>query len=166
MRGATTPLAENKTPFHFPIFLSLSLPPRKKGRKDRNESLNIGDCKTAPLQSELEKKGRWRSSSSSRRNEGMLTRPTFMEMHPLIYPASPACSRLCLTSVLRQVYYPLFFSSPPPSTSAELRSRGWIVISGRIGGGSFSLRGEGGGGGELFLRGRRKIRFEGVQRRI
>lgn len=39
--------------------------------------------------------------------EGMLTRclaPTFMEMHPLIYPGS-ACSRLCLTSVLREVYY-------------------------------------------------------------
>lgn len=39
--------------------------------------------------------------------EGMLTRcsaPTFMEMHPLIYPSS-ACSRLCLTSVLREVYH-------------------------------------------------------------
>jgi len=39
--------------------------------------------------------------------KGMLTRcsaPTFMEMHLLIYPGS-ACSRLCLTSVLREVYY-------------------------------------------------------------
>ena len=46
---------------------------------------------------------------SCARNRGMLTRcsaSTFMEMHPLIYPASPACSRLCLTSVLAEVYYP------------------------------------------------------------
>ena len=34
MRGATTPLAENKTPFHFPIFLSLSLSPTKEERKE------------------------------------------------------------------------------------------------------------------------------------
>lgn len=49
----------------------------------------------------------------------MLTRcsaPTFMEMHPLIYPASPACSRLCLTSVLREVYYPARPLSPPRSS--------------------------------------------------
>lgn len=51
----------------------------------------------------------------------MLTRcsaPTFMEMHPLIYPGS-ACSRLCLTSVLREVYYPspLFSSLPRPYRS-------------------------------------------------
>lgn len=50
--------------------------------------------------------------------EGMLTRcsaPTFMEMHPLIYPGS-ACSRLCLTSVLREVYYLTGERSPrPPS---------------------------------------------------
>lgn len=67
--------------------------------------------------------------------EGMLTRclaPTFMEMHPLIYPGS-ACSRLCLTSVLREVYYltardllALFFpfpfvqSPPTPVTSPPL----------------------------------------------
>lgn len=55
------------------------------------------------------------------RNEGMLTRcsaPTFMEMHPLIYPG-PACSRLCLTSVLREVYYP-----PRPPFSASPASFG------------------------------------------
>lgn len=45
----------------------------------------------------------------------MLTRcsaPTFMEMHPLIYPGR-ACSRLCLTSVLREVYYPPGPPRPP-----------------------------------------------------
>lgn len=43
-----------------------------------------------------------------------------MEMHPLIYPASsPACSRLCLTSVLREVYYPL----PTPLLFPSLRLR-------------------------------------------
>lgn len=57
----------------------------------------------------------------------MLTRcsaPTFMEMHPLIYPGS-ACSRLCLTSVLREVYYPspLFPSLPFPSLPHPYRSR-------------------------------------------
>lgn len=57
------------------------------------------------------------------RNEGMLTRcsaPTFMEMHPLIYPG-PACSRLCLTSVLREVYYPPSPPSPPFPPSPTLR---------------------------------------------
>jgi len=46
----------------------------------------------------------------------MLTRcsaPTFIEMHPLIYPGS-ACSRLCLTSVLREVYYLTGERSPCP----------------------------------------------------
>lgn len=54
----------------------------------------------------------------ARENRGMLTRcsaPTFMEMHPLIYPASLACSRLCLTSVLAEVYYPARPLSPPLS---------------------------------------------------
>lgn len=56
--------------------------------------------------------------------EGMLTRcsaPTFMEMHPLIYPGS-ACSRLCLTSVLREVYYLPSETSSPISPLPAVRS--------------------------------------------
>lgn len=34
MRGATIPLAENKTPFHFPQSFSLSLSPTKEERKE------------------------------------------------------------------------------------------------------------------------------------
>lgn len=82
---------------------------------------------------------------SCARNRGMLTRcsaPTFMEMHPLIYPASPACSRLCLTSVLAEVYYPArplspplsrplsidaLFPSPPPSPLPLLPFRDFVL---------------------------------------